>query len=59
VQVPGCRVSRRGLCRVLLGLAQFGHGGGEGGQVGDERDRGERAVAGDVVGQRYQPGGGA
>jgi hypothetical protein len=35
---------------VLLGPAQIGHGGGEGDQVRDERDRGERAVPGDVAG---------
>jgi hypothetical protein len=39
-----------GLGRVLLGLAEFGHGGGQGDELGDERDGHQRSVAGQVPG---------
>jgi hypothetical protein len=42
---------------VLLGLAEFGDGFRERGQLGDEQDRGHRPVLGDVGERGYQPGG--
>ena len=57
VQVSGGGMCGRRLRGVLLCLPQFGHGGGKGDQVRDERDRGERAVPGDVASQRDEPGG--
>ena len=46
-----------GLGSVLLGIAQLGDGFGERGQTGDEHDRGELPVAGEVGERRQKPGG--
>ena len=59
VQVPGGGVRGGRLRGVVLGLPQLGHGGGEGDQVRDQRDRGERAVPREVAGQGDEPGGAA
>jgi hypothetical protein len=46
-----------GLGGVLLGLAEFGDGFGERGQLGDEQDRGHRPVLSEGGECGYQPGG--
>ena len=56
MQVSGCAPGRSRLGRVLLGLAQFGDGGGQGNELGHERDGHQRVVARQVPGQRDQPG---
>ncbi|MGH3402814.1 MAG: hypothetical protein ACRDRJ_09980 [Streptosporangiaceae bacterium] len=48
MQAPGGPQRGGGLGGVLLGVAEFGDGFGECGQPGDEHDRGERPVAGQV-----------
>jgi hypothetical protein len=57
VQVPGGSVRGCRLRGMLLGPPQLGHGGGEGDQIRDQRDRRERAVSADLTSQRDQPGG--
>jgi hypothetical protein len=57
MQVRGCRPGRGCLGCVLLGLAQFGDGGGESDELGHECDGQERVVAGQVPGQGDHPGG--
>jgi len=59
MQVPGGSVRGCRLRGVLLGPSQLGHGGGEGDQIRDQRDRRERAVPGDLASQRDQPSGAA
>jgi hypothetical protein len=50
---------RSSLGGVLLGPPKLSHRGGQGRQVRGERDGDQRALAGDLAGQRDQPGGGA
>jgi hypothetical protein len=57
VEVPGGVERGGGLGGVLLGLAEFGDGFGERGQLGDEHERGHRPVLGDIGERRQQPGG--
>ena len=56
MQVSGCGPGRSRLGGVLLGLAQLGDGGGQGDELGHERDGHQRVVAGQVPGQRDHPG---
>jgi hypothetical protein len=52
----GSRVTGRGcLGGMLLGLAQLGDGGGQGNELGHERDGQERVVASEVPGQGDHP----
>ncbi len=48
MQVFGGGLGGGGLGGVLLGVAQFRDGFGECGQPGDQHDRGQRPVAGQV-----------
>ena len=57
VQAPGGPQRGGGLGGVLLGFAEFGDGFGERGQPGNEHDRGQRPVAGQVGERGQQPGG--
>ena len=57
VQAFGGAQCGGGLGGVLLGLAEFGDGFSERGQLGDEHERGHRLVAGDAGERGQQPGG--
>jgi hypothetical protein len=57
MQVRGCRPGGCRLGGVLLGLAQLGDGGGQGDELGHERDGQQRVVAYEIPGQRDHPGG--
>jgi hypothetical protein len=57
VQTFGGMQCSGGLGGVLLGLAEFGDGFGERGQLDDEHERGHQPVLGDISERGQQPGG--
>jgi hypothetical protein len=59
MQVGGCGAGCCCLGGVLLGLAQFGDGGGQRDELGYQGDGHEGVVAGQVPGQGDHPGGAA
>jgi hypothetical protein len=56
VQVSGCAPGCCCLGGMLLGLAQIHDRGGQGNELGHERDGHQRVVTGQVTGQRDHPG---
>jgi hypothetical protein len=57
LQVPGAGAGGGGLGGALLGVAEMGDRFGKRGEAGDEQDRGEGRVAGQVRQCAEQPGG--
>jgi len=57
VQLFGGRAGGGGLRRPVLGVAEVGHGVGEGGEAGQQHERGQGWVAGGLGEGAQQPGG--
>jgi hypothetical protein len=55
MHVSGGGAGRRRLRRVLLCLTELGYCGGQGNELGHERDSHQHCVSGQVPGQRDHP----